>query len=201
MHGQTHTLHPPASEGRGPSRSSSLRPVSEHSADVAHYSTTLPRKRMGAGALLLDADDRVLLVEPTYKDHWEVPGGAVEADESPYEAVCRELREELGLQLPMGGLLAVDWVPPREGRTEGLMVVFDGGLVSAEAAAEITVPADELRGWAFCTLLDATERLSPLLARRVTACLEARANGTVAYLEDGHPVAWSADSSGAPVTK
>lgn len=147
---------------------------------------------MGAGALLLDAENRVLLVEPTYKDHWEIPGGVVEADESPYEAVCRELKEELGLRLQVGGLVVVDWVPPHNGRTEGLMVVFDGGVVPADVAAEITVPEDELRGWAFCSLQAATERLSPLLSRRIVACMEARARGTVAYLEDGHPVAWSA---------
>jgi 8-oxo-dGTP diphosphatase len=170
--------------------------MDEGTVTAVHHTTSLPRKRMAAGALLLDGDDRVLLVEPTYKDHWEVPGGVVEAGESPYQAVCRELKEELGLPLPVGGLLVVDWVPPKEGRTEGLMLVYDGGLVPPDVAAEIRVPADELRGWAFCSLQEAGERLSPLLARRITTCLEARAKGTVAYLEDGKPVAWSPADSG-----
>jgi ADP-ribose pyrophosphatase YjhB (NUDIX family) len=52
---------------------------------------------MAAGALLFDAADRILLVQPTYKRSWEIPGGVVEADESPHTAVCRELKEELGL--------------------------------------------------------------------------------------------------------
>ncbi|MEQ7008001.1 NUDIX hydrolase [Actinopolymorpha sp. B17G11] len=171
--------------------------MNEHAATAEKHTIPLARKRMGAGALLLDAEDRVLLVEPTYKDYWEVPGGAVEADESPYEAVCRELEEELGVRLPVGGLLAVDWVPPQEGRTEGVMLVFDGGMVPADVAAKITVPADELRGWAFCSPQEAAERLSPLLARRIAACLEARANGTVAYLEDGERVVWSATAGAA----
>jgi ADP-ribose pyrophosphatase YjhB (NUDIX family) len=48
---------------------------------------------MAAGVLLFDADGRVLLVEPTYKPYWELPGGVVEADESPHTAACRELKE------------------------------------------------------------------------------------------------------------
>jgi 8-oxo-dGTP diphosphatase len=149
------------------------------------YTATLPRKRMGAAVLLSDEAGRVLLVEPAYKPYWEIPGGAVEADESPRDAAVRELKEELGLTCSPGRLLAVDWVPPRPERTEGLMLVFDGGILPAADEAAISVPPDELRGWAFCTAVEAGERLSPLLARRVAACTAARATGQTVYLENG----------------
>jgi 8-oxo-dGTP diphosphatase len=152
---------------------------------AADYTATLPRKRMGAGVLFFDAARRVLLVEPTYKPYWEIPGGAVEAGESPRDAVARELKEELGLSCPVGGLLAIDWVPPQPDRTEGLMVVFDGGMLAAQEAAAISVPQDELRGFAFCTGEEAALRLSPLLARRVAACIAARSAGQAVYLESG----------------
>jgi 8-oxo-dGTP pyrophosphatase MutT (NUDIX family) len=153
------------------------------------FTATLPRKRMGAGALLTDEQGRVLLVEPTYKDYWEIPGGAVEADESPYAAVVRELKEELGLPVQPGRLLVTDWVPPRPGRTEGLMLLFDGGILTPEQTAQIQLPADELRGWAWSTEREAGERLSELLARRMRAAMRARAEATVVYLENGYLVA------------
>jgi 8-oxo-dGTP diphosphatase len=153
------------------------------------FTATLPRKRMGAGALLTDDRGRMLLVEPTYKDYWEIPGGSVEADESPYTAVVRELKEELGLPVQPGRLLVVDWVPPRPARTEGLMMVFDGGILTPEQTAQIRLPAEELRSWAWSTEQEAAQRLSELLARRIAAAARARAEGTVAYLENGFFVA------------
>ena len=157
--------------------------------DVVDYTATLPRKRMAASVLFFDDVGRVLVVQPTYKPYWELPGGAVDADESPYAAACREVSEELGLSRPAGRLLAVDWVPPRPDRTEGLVLVFDGGRLSVGEIARLAVPPDELRGWAWCTGEEAAGLLSPLLARRLSEALRARERGEVVYLENGsrHP--------------
>jgi 8-oxo-dGTP diphosphatase len=45
--------------------------------------------------LFRDAAGRVLLVKPTYKNGWEIPGGYVDAGESPRAAAAREVKEEL----------------------------------------------------------------------------------------------------------
>jgi 8-oxo-dGTP pyrophosphatase MutT (NUDIX family) len=153
---------------------------------LTDFTATLPRKRMGAGLLITDPTGRVLLVEPVYKANWEIPGGAVEADESPRATAVREIGEELGLVVSPGRLLAVDWVPPRESRTEGLMLLFDGGMLTPAGTRTIRLPADELRSWAWCDQQQAEERLSALLARRVAAAMQARADGSTAYLENGY---------------
>ncbi|ROO61518.1 ADP-ribose pyrophosphatase YjhB (NUDIX family) [Micromonospora sp. Llam0] len=152
------------------------------------YTATLPRKRMGSGVLFRDHAGRILIVEPTYKDYWELPGGVVEADESPYEAAVRELTEELGLTVAPGRLLVVDWVPPRTGRTEGVMFVYDGGVLDTARTDAIRLPPQELRSWAWSTLAQAQQRLSPLLARRATVAVEAADDGGTRYLEDGNRV-------------
>ena len=113
----------------------------------------------------------------------------MEADESPYAAVVRELKEELGLPVQPGRLLVTDWVPPRPDRTEGFMIVFDGGVLTPEQTAQIRLPDKELRSWAWCTEQQAVERLSELLARRIAAAVRARAEGTAVYLENGTLVA------------
>jgi 8-oxo-dGTP diphosphatase len=70
----------------------------------------------GGGSLFRDEDGRVLLVDPVYKPTWDLPGGAVEKEESPHAACRREVAEELGLDRPPGRVLVVDWIPSRTER-------------------------------------------------------------------------------------
>lgn len=139
-----------------------------------------------SGALFLDDTDRVLLVEPTYKEHWEIPGGTIEAGELPAEACAREIAEELGLRMRPGRLLVVDWAPhPEQG--DKVLFVFDGGRLSEEQIAAITLAPDELASYEFLPVTDAVRRLIPRLARRVAAAVDARALGVTQYLENGLP--------------
>lgn len=148
------------------------------------YIAGLVRVRAAAGVIFVDDQDRVLLVRPTYKDTWEVPGGAVEIDESPLATCEREVQEELGFTPRVGGLLCVDWVPPNPPWDGGLMFLFDGGSLTSAQIDSIRLPPNELDHWAFIPANDLDRVLIPRLARRVSACLQARERGGV-YLEDG----------------
>jgi 8-oxo-dGTP pyrophosphatase MutT (NUDIX family) len=161
-------------------------------ASAEHYQS-LPQKILGAGALFVDESGRVLIVEPSYKDHWEIPGGVVERNEAPLAGARREVLEELGLHRALGRLLVVDWSPPRGRRTIDLMgFVFDGGVLSAAEIAAIRLQTEELRGYRFCRVDDEVNEtaglLPPILTKRVAAAVRARTAGQTIYLESGDPI-------------
>ncbi|GAB3233244.1 hypothetical protein GCM10027447_29480 [Glycomyces halotolerans] len=164
----------------------SLEP--ERGIGTAEHTHKMARKRAAATVLFTDGAGRVLLCEPTYKQVWEAPGGAVEAGESPRRAAAREVGEELGLTIEPGRLVAVDWVPPMAGRTEGMVYVFDGGRLDCRATSSITLAQKELRTWEWCTIPEAHRRMRPLVARRIQSALAAVATGSTAYLEAGYPI-------------
>lgn len=151
----------------------------------ARYYAGLATKRIGAGLVCQDDASRILLVRPTYKPTWEVPGGAVEAGESPAAAVAREVLEELGATLPIGRLLVVDWLPARPPKTEGLMFLFDGGLLDGEITQAFSLPADELLDWAWVEPARLRERVSESMAVRLSAAITAIDMGNTQYLEGG----------------
>lgn len=153
------------------------------------YIATLPRKRMSAGVLLRDADGRVVLVEPSYKAHWGLPGGVVDGGEAPWGAAARELVEELGLRRSRMRPLVVDHVPAAaDGMPEGLAWIFDGGLVTDEQVARFTLEDPEVLSVGLYGLAEASSKVSPRVARQIHVALRAVRSGDGPVLcDDGVP--------------
>ncbi|RJS46560.1 NUDIX domain-containing protein [Nocardioides cavernaquae] len=142
------------------------------------------RPRVASGALFVNDVGHVLLVKPTYKDGWDIPGGYVEPGETPIEACEREIREELGLEVHVGNLLVSDWAPSeREG--DKLLFVFAGGRLSVEELDAIELQREELEFWEFHAISRFSELMPDRLARRLIAAVDALASNTTAYLEHG----------------
>ncbi|MEU8977268.1 NUDIX domain-containing protein [Streptomyces sp. NPDC058251] len=144
---------------------------------------------VAAGVLLFDEQDRVLLVDPTYKAGWEFPGGVVESGEAPARAGMREVVEETGITLEeVPPLLVVDWESPAPPGFGGLRLLFDGGRLDTEAARQLLLPGPELRDWRFVTEQEAADLLPPVRYERLRWALRARERGAALYLESGVPV-------------
>lgn len=148
----------------------------------------LSRKRMAAGVLFRDVHGRVLLVEPSYKPNWEIPGGAVEPNESPWATATRELSEELGWDRPLGQLLVVDYVRPQDSRPEGVVFVFDGGVLDELDIVEMAFPDAEIVSAAFHTPAEVRGKVKALLADRLQVALEAVEQGVTALCEQGRRI-------------
>ncbi|MFG2861581.1 NUDIX domain-containing protein [Streptomyces sioyaensis] len=149
----------------------------EHEAKMA-------RPRMASGALFFDEQGRVMMLEPTYKDYREIPGGYVETGESPRQACIREVREELGIEPEIGRLLAVDWAPsPAEG--DKVLYIFDGGILTEELREQIQLQASEIKAYGFHSTADVADLTIPRLARRIQAAAVSRSQGRTTYLEHG----------------
>ncbi|MCA9873753.1 MAG: NUDIX hydrolase [Anaerolineales bacterium] len=150
------------------------------------YQASLPKKRMAAGALFWDENGRILLVNPTYKEPWEIPGGSVEALESPRQACMREIKEELGLDdWQPQRLLCVDYVSQRPDKTESLQFIFAGGLLDAALIGRLALPPAELSEYRFCLLAEALTLVNRRLGRRIAHCLFHLDQAGTLYLEDG----------------
>ncbi|MFD4023836.1 NUDIX domain-containing protein [Streptomyces sp. NPDC058576] len=141
------------------------------------------RKRVAADVLLRDPLGRVLLVNPTYKPGWDLPGGMAEANEPPEETVRRELREELGRDIDLLGLLVVDWVAPHGPWDDQIAFIFNGGTFSDGEALQ---PHDhELSEARFVPLEKARDLVSHRMRRRLNAAVKALEAGRPTYLRDG----------------
>lgn len=65
-------------------------------------------KTINVVAAVIFKDDKVFATQRGYgefKDGWEFPGGKVESGESPEEALRREIREELEVDINVGDLI------------------------------------------------------------------------------------------------
>lgn len=162
--------------------------VGEELMEKKAFHETLPKKRISAGCLFFDKKGRLLVVNPTYKEPWEIPGGVVEKNESPRETVIREVFEEIGLFCQVERLLCVDFSDENETRTESLQFIFLGPLLTDEMIASIQLPQEELSEFRILPPKKAVKLLNKKLRRRVKQCLKVIDRDHVVYLEEQEPV-------------
>ena len=127
--------------------------------------------------IVFDAHERMLLAHDVDTDLWVAPGGLIEPGERPAEAVVRELREELGVDVEPVALLGVfggdGFVVEYRGgdRTSYVMAVFECAIV----AGRPTPDGEEVRAlrWVDRSELSAL-RLAPWATRVLPLVHEGR---------------------------
>ncbi|MEE1823779.1 NUDIX hydrolase [Streptomyces sp. BE20] len=158
----------------GPANPGLARYLAAHAAPVA-----------SADAVLRDGAGRVLIVDPVYKDGWDLPGGLLE-DELPNQALSRELAEELGIDAEVGRLLVLDSVPAGRWGRSVLAFVFAAHLDTDPVG--LVLQEKEIREARWVSDDQALELLAPDVAARLRAALGAERGAHTAVLRDGEPV-------------
>lgn len=126
--------------------------------------------RVGCGAFIQDAEGRLLLVKRRRHpeaDHWGLPGGKVDFLEPVPVTIVREIREELGVEITLTGLLCVvDQIDASAG-THWVNPVHRARIVSGEPAV---MEPDALADWGWFDLSDLPAPLT-LSTRSAVAAL------------------------------
>jgi RimJ/RimL family protein N-acetyltransferase/8-oxo-dGTP pyrophosphatase MutT (NUDIX family) len=153
---------------------------------TALMDSMLPKKRVIAHVVVRDTAGRVLLCQVSYKQDLELPGGVVEPDEDPATGASREMTEELGVALPLLGVLAIDWLPRWEGWGDAVEILYDGGVHEPSLIDQLQPDGFEIKGLSWHAP-DALEgKVSPLNARRLPLILS---NPSSLYnLSNGEPI-------------
>lgn len=110
------------------------------------------RVALTVDAVITDAHGRVLVMErgtEPFRGSWVLPGGYVDPGETVEQACIREVREELGLDVMLTGLIGIYSEPGRDPRGSVVSIAYRaevvGGTltVTAEARAHRWLEPDE----------------------------------------------------------
>ena len=140
-----------------------------------HFFATLPQKVVAAAVLCRNAQGQLLVVHDSFKQHWTIPGGVVDANEDPRSAAVREAWEEAGVRVDAGAVLGVFsalW-PDR------LIVIYAAEIVVGADHRFTPLHAHEIDAVTWMDLDEALRTLAPHMAQQVRACLD-EPGGTVA---------------------
>ncbi|HWH32997.1 MAG TPA: NUDIX hydrolase [Egibacteraceae bacterium] len=127
------------------------------------FFASLPRKVVAASVVCRDREERLLLVFDSYKRHWTLPGGVVDADEDPRAAAEREAWEEAGVRVRAGRILGVfsgSW-PDR------VVLVYEARLTEP-APTPVPVHHHEVDAVSWMALDEAIRAVPPHVAFQIT---------------------------------
>ena len=136
---------------------------------------------MASGVIVRNEKGEMLVLKTTYKDHWEIPGGVVEENESPKQTAERETLEEIGLPITITRCLVTHYRSALDKQGENIMFIFDGGAIAD--IAELKLDGKEISEARFVSFREAIPLVGERLASRLPACEQALKEKKSVYLE------------------
>jgi len=127
---------------------------------------TRPLRRLcsiGAFAIILDEQRRVLLCHRCDADLWNLPGGHVEWGETPGLAVIREVNEETGFEVVVRSLVGIYVNPARRNIAFSFVCQITGGTMTT---------SDESDALAYFSFAEIPRSTSPYHRARIQDVLE-----------------------------
>lgn len=134
-------------------------------------------KRAASAVVMCECDDQLLIVKATYKPHWSLPGGIVDAHETPRQAAVRETLEEVGLELDPSALEFVLVVDRISEVAHTYQFVFRAS-VTRDMLDTIHLQASEISDYAMVTRADVASG-----DRHYGKVISHWAHGTTGYVE------------------
>lgn len=151
------------------------------------YYKAVPKKRISSGVLLLNQRYEILILKPSYKDHWSVPGGMLENYESPREGAVREVSEEIGLKLGDLKFLCVEYTNKTEKKDDDIFFLFYGGKLTPAEIKDIKIDNDEISEYLFAKPEEVVKLFAKtgVLSKIILKAIKVLKDNEPVYLEDG----------------
>jgi 8-oxo-dGTP pyrophosphatase MutT (NUDIX family) len=143
--------------------------------------TAWPAQVLATGVLVWDENGRLLMVKTHNRPTLILPGGLVEAGESPAVAGQREVWEEVGLNVSVGRLLAVHHLEAEGEKPSSVQFVFDSEPLVGSPV--LTLQKEEIAAAHWLEPADALALHGARGRPRLRAALLAHSGGPVEFLD------------------
>jgi 8-oxo-dGTP diphosphatase len=137
----------------------------------ARFIASLPFKLVTAAVICRDAEGRILCVFDSFRRHWTIPGGVVDAGEDPRAGAVREAVEEGGVRVEAGPLLGVfnTAIPDRLLMVYAAAPLFPDDAMTREPVTRQPHEVGEVR---WVPVDEALDLLNPRTRWQVQQCLD-----------------------------
>jgi ADP-ribose pyrophosphatase YjhB (NUDIX family) len=85
----------------------------------------------------IEKDGKVLLVKSLSDEFWDIPGGRIHCGEKPAQALKREMKEELGIDVIVGSPFFADLIISTKTKEERYFICFNASLADPNAELKL----------------------------------------------------------------